>query len=304
MRKADQSGERQKTVRISRGSKRRGDTRALARGRDVSRAIPWRRIARGLGVAAFCLLIGGTLGAAVKVGWTWLTTSPRFAVRTVIVRTGPKVAEREVRMLAGVKEGDNIFSFRLAGCVEAIEIHPWVKRASVMRELPDRVVIDIVEREARAVIALGALYYVDQDGEVFKKVLPGEKLDFPALTGITLKEVVERAPAAEDLIRQGLELSGLAAKSAILPADEVSEIRLDRTFGAILVRAGDGMRVRFGTGGFPEKWLRMERSLAELGPDAAKVAELDLNYESKVTVRLREGYRLASASAGTAGWQE
>ena len=276
MKKADQSGERRKTVRLSR-VKRRGDTRALARSRDVSRAIPWRRIARGLGVVLVCLLVGASLGVAAKAG--------------------PKVTEREVRMLAGVKEGDNIFRFRLADCVASLEIHPWIKRASVMRELPDRVVIDIVERQARAVIALGSLYYVDADGEVFKKVLPGEDLDLPVLTGLTLRQVVERSPDADALIREGLELSDLASHSAILPAEEVSEIRLDHTWGAILIRAGDGMRVRFGSGNFPDKWNRMERTLAELGPDAAKVAELDLNYESKVTVRLREGYRLASASA-------
>lgn len=295
MRKSNQSGERPRTVSISRGGKKRGDTRALARGRDVSRAIPWRRIARGLGVVLVCLLFGATLGVGAKAGWAWLTSSPRFAVSKLVVRTGPKVAEREVRMLAGVKEGDNIFKFRLADVVAALEIHPWVKRASVMRELPDRVVIDIVERRAAAVIALGPLYYVDEDGEVFKKLLPGESLDFPVLTGLTLRQVVERSPGAEELIHEGLELAGLAGKSAILPVDEVSEIRLDPTWGAIVIRAGDGMRIRFGAGNFPDKWTRMERTLAELGLDAAKAAELDLNYESKVTVRLREGYRLASA---------
>ena len=296
MKKSDQSGERQKTVRISR-AKKRGDTRAIARSRDVSRAIPWRRIARGLGVVLFCLLIGASLGVAAKAGWTWLSSSPRFAVRQMVIRTGPKVTEREVRMLAGVKEGDNIFRFRLADCVASLEIHPWVKRASVMRELPDRVVIDIVERKAAAVIALGSLYYVDTDGEVFKKVLPGENLDLPVLSGLTLRQVVERSPEADALIREGLDLSGLASRSAILPAEEVSEIRLDHTWGAIIIRAGDGMRIRFGSGNFPDKWMRMEQTLAELGADVAKVAELDLNYESKVTVRLRDGYRLASASA-------
>jgi len=295
MRKADQSGERQKTVRISR-AKKRGDTRALARGRDVSRAIPWRRIARGLGVVVFCLLIGAALGVGAKAGWAWLTSSPRFAVNQVVVRTGPKVSEREVRMLAGVSEGDNIFRFRLADSVASIQIHPWVKRASVMRELPDRVVIDVVERKAAAVIALGSLYYVDTDGEVFKKVSPGESFDFPVLTGLTLKQVVEHSAGTEAMIREGLSLAELAGKSAILPADEISEIRLDPTWGAIIIRAGDGMRIRFGSGNFPDKWMRLERTLAELGPDAAKVEELDLNYESKVTVRLREGYRLASAA--------
>lgn len=273
----------------------RGRTRTRRLSHVSARPFPWRRGLRALAVVAACLSAGGLLGGGAKAAWTWLSTSPRFAIRQVAVRTGPRVTEAEIRMLANLKEGDNIFSFRLAETVAELEIHPWVKRAAVMRELPDRVSIEVVERRARAVIALGSLYYVDDDGEVFKKVLAGESLDLPVFAGISLRAVVEKTPAAAGLIRQGLEIVTLAERSRILPADELSEVRLDTTYGAVAVRATDGMRIRFGTGNYPDKWMRLERTLVELGTDAGKVAELDLNYESRVTVRLRTGYRLASA---------
>ena len=40
----------------------------------------------------------------------------------------------------------------------------------VRREFPRRVVIEVEEREAKAIAALGKLYYVDRDGYIFKPV--------------------------------------------------------------------------------------------------------------------------------------
>jgi len=235
------------------------------------------------------------MGAGAKAAWSWVTHSPRLAINEIVIRTGPRVPEQEVRMLSDLVVGDNILGFRLSECVEAIEIHPWVKRASVMRELPDRVVIEVKEREPVAMIAIGSVYYVDRDGEIFKKVLLGEDMDCPVLTGITLQEVVEDKEAVDSLVNLGLEIIGLAASSRILPAEEISEVHLDRAYGATLVRTSDAMRIRFGEGGFEEKWTLLERTLVELSEEAKKVYELDLNYEGRVTLRLREGYRVAAA---------
>jgi cell division protein FtsQ len=238
---------------------------------------------------------GAVLGAGAKWSWSWLTHTPRLAIKEIVVRTGKRVSENEVRRLANLSEGDNILAFRLRGCVAAIEIHPWVKRAAVMRELPDRVVIEVVERETAAQISLGALYYVDDEGEIFKKVLPGETVDYPVFTGLTLREAVEDKDQVAPLIKLGLSVISVARDAMILPEAELSEVRLDRGAGVTVVRASDGLRLVLGRGDMAEKWRRAERALVELGSEAAKVAELDLNYENRVTVRLRSGYGTEAA---------
>jgi len=259
------------------------------------------RLVRAVLLVLGCVAAGSSIGACAKALWSRLLHSPRLAIAEVVVHTGPRVPDQEVRMLAAISPGDNILGFRLSECVEAIEIHPWVKRASVMRELPDRVVIEIEEREPEAMIALGALYYVDGDGEIFKKVLAGDSLDLPVLTGVSLLEVVEDKEQVDYRVGLGLELIGLARDSRILPLAELSEINLDRAFGATVVRAADAMRIRFGHDQFPDKWTRMERALVELADEAPKVSELDLNYEGRVTVRLRQGFRVAAAEPEPAG---
>jgi cell division protein FtsQ len=253
-----------------------------------------QRVLEKLIVIVVVLAAGGGLGAGAKAAWNWLLLTPRLAIRELKIKTGPRVSEAEVRMLANLREGDNILGFRLADCVQAIQIHPWVKRASVMRELPDRVVIEVQERRPAALIALGALYYVDEDGEVFKKALPGDDLNYPVLSGIGLREEVEDKAEADRLIQLGLKLAKLAQGSRMFPLSEVSEIYLDRAEGATVVRTEDGMRIRFGQDKFEDKWSRLEQTLVKLRDEAPKVAELDLNFEGRATIRLREGYRVAS----------
>ncbi|MFO8058987.1 MAG: cell division protein FtsQ/DivIB [bacterium] len=241
-----------------------------------------------------CLAAGAGVGAGAKALWSWVTHSPYLSIEELEIRTGDRVSRSEVRMLADISEGDNILGFSLVDCVESIQIHPWVKKASVMRQLPDRLVIEIKERSPAAMVSMGTLYYVDRDGEIFKKVLPGDDLGYPVITGLQLRELVEDKKEVEPLIKMSLELIEMSRGSEVFPFSQVSEIHLSRVHGATLVRAGDGMRIRFGREDYQDKWLRMERTLQELSREAAKVAELDLNYEDRVTIGLREGYRVAS----------
>jgi len=252
------------------------------------------RVFKVLLIICGCLAAGAGVGAGAKALWSWVTHSPYLSIQEVEIRTGERVSPAEVRMLADISEGDNILGFSLVDCVESIQIHPWVKKASVMRQLPDRVVIEIKERDPAAMVSLGTLYYADEDGEIFKKVMPGDDMDYPVITGLNLRDVVEDKKDIEPLIKMSLEIVELSRSSEVLPFSRVSEIHVNRVRGATLVRAGDGMRIRFGKTDYRDKWLRMERTLQELSIEARKVAELDLNYEDRVTIGLREGYRVAS----------
>ncbi len=282
-------------------NKRRGPRMTAREAWAKARAFAGSKAARSISAALVCVALGGVVGIGAKSGWSWLVTTDRLAIREIVIRTGDKAPEREIRTLAEIREGDNIFSFHLSELVKAIEIHPWVEAVSVMRELPDKVVIDVVERERVAMVSLGSLYYVDKKGEIFKKVMPGEKMDFPVLTGLTLREAVDEREKVESLLKMGLEIVELTGSSEVFNADRVSEVRLSSEYGAVAVRVEDGMRVRFGREGYAEKLARLERALVELGPDSAKVAELDLNYEGRVTVRLKEGYRVASSAEDRPG---
>jgi len=240
-----------------------------------------------------CLVMGAALGLLGRFGYQGVRHSPRFAVRTVAIRTGPRVKAEDVRKLSGIMEGKNIFSFSLVEAMHQIEFHPWVRRATITRKLPDRVEITVFERKPLALVALGSLYYADQEGEVFKRALPGEPLDFPVITGLSLDQVISDQPATARQLQKVEEVLDLASASKVLPLREISEVHLDPTYGVTLVTLSDGLRIRLGDEDFPERWRRLERVLAELAGDWGKVEIVDLNFKGQATVKLRSGYKVA-----------
>ena len=267
-------------------------TQRRSRRQARSRKPGWRIVLALLKIG-LCLVAGAGLGLGGRFSFQWVEHSPWFAVRTVEIRTGARVKAEDVRKLTGIAEGKNIFSFQLAEAVRQIEIHPWVLRATVTRKLPDRVEIAVTEREPRALAALGWLYYVDQECHVFKRVLPGESLDYPVLTGLNLDQVIADQPATEVEIRKALAVLELARSSKVLPEAAISEVHLDPTFGVSVFTAREELCIRLGDGDFPERWQRLERVLVELAGDWAKVEMIDLNFQGQATVKLRAGYKLA-----------
>jgi len=260
---------------------------------NPSKSRPGRRFfLAGLKIC-LCLVLGAGLGLLGRFGYQWVQHSPRFAVRVVTIQTGPRVKAKDVRRLSGVVEGKNIFSFSLAEAVRQIEFHPWVRRATITRKLPDRVEIMVIERKPIVLVALGSLYYADQEGEVFKRVLPGESLDFPVVTGLSLDQVISDQPATARELERVKAVLDLAQGSKVLPLREISEVHLDSTYGLTLVTLSDGLRIRMGEEDFPERWRRLERVLAELTGDWDKVEVVDLNFKGQATVKLRSGYKVA-----------
>ena len=270
------------------------DERTQRRSRRSARAKKpgWRFLLAGVKIL-LCLVVGAGMGLLGRFTFQWVRHSPRFAIHTVEVRTGTRVKAEDVRKLTGIMEGKNIFSFQLANAVRQIEFHPWVLRATVTRKLPDRVEIAVTEREPTALAALGWLYYVDQEGHVFKRVLPGEKLDYPVITGLLLDQVIADQPATEVRIRKAFAVLELAKSSKVLPEAAISELHLDPTYGVSLITAREGLCIRLGEGDFAERWQRLERVLVELTGDWAKVETIDLNFQGQATVKLRAGYKLA-----------
>ena len=98
------------------------------------------------------------------------SNSPYFSVREIQLRGGVRIDGVEFVAIAGLKHGMNIWKIDPAAIEKKFAKHPWVRSVFVRREFPRRVVIEVEERTAKAIVAMGKLYYVDADGLVFKEV--------------------------------------------------------------------------------------------------------------------------------------
>src|SRR5258705_7165216 len=135
------------------------------------------RVRRLLGVGLAIVVITAAGGGALH----WLLTTQRFAVASVEVRGVSRVPADQILAVAAIPRGSNIFKLDTLGVIGRVESLPEIRRADVVRELPNRVVISVEERRPFTLVHGGRLHWVDEEGRLLGA--PPEAVG-PPLAGI------------------------------------------------------------------------------------------------------------------------
>jgi cell division protein FtsQ len=264
-------------------SARKGNKKTAAKGGSLRLAV---EMILGLALASTLLYVDWP--RAIRVAFETrdaVLDNEIFSVREIKVKGGEKVGGSEIVAMAGLSHGMSIWRVDPAEIESKVGGHPWVSRVLVRREFPRRVVIEVEEREAKAIAALGKLYYVDRDGFIFKAVEEGERTDFPLLTGLKQEDL--RYPTSfttRQRIQGALGLSELMAKEAFA----LSEIKFLPREGLIVYPVGRRVALAMGTGNWEDKIKRLGRVLDLWKGNEERLAVLDLSFRNQVVVRLRK----------------
>ncbi|MGK2943353.1 MAG: cell division protein FtsQ/DivIB [Desulfuromonadales bacterium] len=232
-------------------------------------------IASGSG---FLLASGALLTAQI------LLESGYFGVQQIRVENQVRVSEGDILDASDIKTGDSLFDLELYMIGRKIEEHPWIARADVERSFPNQVVIRVVERQARAIIDLGFLYYVDKAGEVFKLLDAGDQLDYPVITGIDRQYLLENPDQTQGCLNLALLLMDELSNRTLFNLDDISEIHYDQQEGLILHTRIGGVPVHMGKMGFDAKLDRLEKIYIDLEPRLMALRYIDLNVTDRVIV--------------------
>ncbi len=257
------------------------------------------RARRGLVLGA----AAGLVAVIVAVGTArWLSTLPAFAIEEIEVRfAGPvRHLTREVVLgLARVSPGTPLLALDLGVVAQRVNAHPWVARVVARRELPSRLVLEVVERRAALVVQLDRLYFADASGRIMKPVEHGEETDLPVVTGLDAASIA--ADPASSAVRLVEALGLLELAGARLPV-RVSELHVDRVRGFVLRTAAPGVTVVVGDGPFGPKLERAVRVLAYLAASGEAAERIDLTFAHRAVVKTRSGgTRTLRSGAGAGG---
>src|SRR2546428_7401492 len=156
-----------------------GERSAFVEGQRVGRPRRRRpsrraRLRRLVGV----IVAVAVIPAGVVAGGHWLLTTQRFAVTSVEVRGASRTSPEQILAVAAIPRGTNIFRLDTTGVTGRVESLPAVRRADVVRELPDRVVISGEERRPVTLVHGGRRPSVDEEGPLLRPSLaaPGTPL--------------------------------------------------------------------------------------------------------------------------------
>ncbi|AMV73107.1 FtsQ-type POTRA domain-containing protein [Desulfuromonas carbonis] len=270
----------------------KSDKPARVKGNRLKREkqpLDWRKLLhRGLGVTLFLgklALVILLVGAAFLAGRT-VFHSDYFAVAAIRVENLQRLLEDDVIGLSDIRPGVNIFDLDLEAIGRKIAENPWVATAEVRRVFPREVVISVHEREPQAIINLGYLYYIDGNGEIFKVLSGEDRLNYPALTGIDRKFLLDNPGEAHALLRDAMNLLAELAGRRVFTLDEISEVHLDREDGLSIHTLVGGVPVRMGFRDFRGKLDRLERIYPELQGRLTGLKYIDLNVTDRVIVKV------------------
>lgn len=237
------------------------------------------RFGLALGTASL-VLIGGFFGGKL------LFESGYFGVERILVENVQRVSRDDILTLSDVHTGMNLLDLDLRMIGKKLEENPWVARAEVQRVLPRDLVIRIKEREPRAVINLGYLYYLDDEGAIFKVLEPQDSLDFPVVTGLERQFLIDNPEAARDLLKQAaLLLAGMQNRETFNLKD-VSELNISLTGELTLFTCNGGVQILLGRGHFEEKIDRLELIYPDLKKQLMTLKYIDLNVADRVIVKV------------------
>jgi cell division protein FtsQ len=267
----------------------------------------WGRIPAG---GTLLLLAGASVGSALWVR-NYLLHDPHFVVPTsesIQIAGNSHLTRAQLLSVFGEDVDRNIFTIPLTSRRAELESLPWVEHATVMRLLPNRVSVAIVERTPVAFVRQGTeIGLVDANGVLFDLPDPGTgkpapHYSFPVLTGISVAD-----PLSTRAARIRIYLGFMAALDATGEgvSHRLSEVDLSNPedIKAIIPDTGASnadILVHFGEEKYLERYHQYQQHLAEWRAQYPHLASVDMRYERQVVLQMQPG-SAASAAAATAG---
>ena len=290
-------------VRTRNPGRRAVDTDPYAEEAIPSRRAPvWKlklknRVPRSVvGKVAACMTVLGGLGAiayGLYAAQTSLLHDARLTIpssRAIEISGNQHLTRAQLLSVFGEDVDRNVLTVPLAGRRAELEALPWVEHATVMRLLPNRVRVAIVERTPVAFVRQGSeIGMVDAQG-VLLDLAPDtdalRKYSFPVVTGIQSTD-----PASVRLARMKLyarftsELDSGPDKIS----QKLSEVDLTDPDDVKALLAGESVLIHFGQSDFLARYQRFEQNLAEWKAKYPKLASADMQYPHEVVLEMAPG---------------
>jgi len=239
--------------------------------------------------SAILLVVGCTLLIQL------LLASDLFRVESIEVAGNTQIGQEELIGLSDINQGDMTFDLDLHLIGRKIAENPWIREAQVSRVFPKQVVIKIEERQPKAIINLDYLYYLDEQGEVFKVLGSGDSLDFPVITGFDREVLQQGDEESENQLKSIIALIDDLKQREIFGLDQISEIHRESGGGICLYTYIGAVKIRLGRCDYEQKIDRLERLYTKLQKRLPVIDYIDLNVDERIIVRIER------ATAQTSG---
>ena len=242
------------------------------------------------------LIAAAVLGVICSAGgvlYGYATGSPRFRIQAsdnIEVNGVKSVPRMQVMEVFGGDIGRNIFFISLPEREKQLQEIPWVESAAVMRLLPNRLKVQILERTPVAFVRIGPkASLIDSYGVVLDMpAKSAKKYSFPVIVGMEEAEPLSTRAARMKIftnLLQQLDSTGARYSNDLSEVDlsdpEDVKITVADVNGAVLVHLGVSEP---GESAFLDRYKVYLAHASEWRAQFTKLESVDLRYDRQVIV--------------------
>lgn len=263
-----------------------------------------------IAAALALLILAGAAVVALLLIRTYLLHDEHFVIdspSSVQLEGNIHVTRAQMLSVFGEDVERTIFAMPLSERRAELERLPWVEHATVMRLLPNRVRVRIVERRPVAFVRQGAkIGLVDAHGVLLE--MPGfgdddagiramERYSFPVITGIAANDPLSTRSARMNLymcfisaLDAGREkVSAKLSEVDLSDPEDVKAVIPDTDSPTAAGGHPLDVLVHFGSDKFLDRYKKYEEHLAEWRGQYPKLASVDMRYERQVVLEMAPG---------------
>jgi cell division protein FtsQ len=288
-----------KVPRSYRSSSNRVTVKRVDLGRGAGRL---RTDAKGIKKATLQFLLAIVIVGGGWLGWQAYQVflhAETFQIAGIDVKGMKQMSEAELREIAGVFTGQNIFRVDLEAAASRARANPWVQDVRIYRRLPNRISMVVTERVPYALLDTGSgRYLMDGDGVVIDRIGKETALAW-RLPVIVIKDY--RIRSGEQVTSEGMaEALTLLGEISMRGGWRTHEVTINAFSPESLSVLYADHEFKIGAGNYAEKLRRLAEIMADGKQRNLELAYVDLRPERQAAamvkhiekVRGREGKKV------------
>jgi cell division septal protein FtsQ len=235
-------------------------------------------------IMALVLLLVG-LGFSAKHIYQRLCGCDFFQITAVRIDGNRMTSKEQIATLSRVDIHSNLLAINADQIEALLKSHPWIAEADVIRDWPNRLLIQVKEKKPVALLnRKTGPFYLDIQGQIIAAASPSQELDFPVITGLeNFPFNTTGASQIPESLDNVIDLLKLANRNnPILPEQNISEIHITKRGELILYLLDRPFPIFLGTDGkISTRYYRLVKVLKDLYKtrEFSEVTYIRLDYQ-------------------------
>ena len=231
------------------------------------------------------LLLLLSAGFITKEIYQKLCHSDFFQITTMRIDGNRMVTKEQITVLSKVDIHSNLLAINVPQVESLLQTHPWIARAEVTRDWPNRLLITVKEKKPVALVNRNTgLFYLDNKGHIIAAAGPSQELDFPVITGLeNFTFNSSQSAQMPDILQDVMGLLKLASRNnSILPEQNISEIHITENGELLLYLLERAFPIFMkADGNISTRYYRLVKVLKDLykSREFSKVSYIRLDYQ-------------------------